>query len=294
MKLSFIFRESYRLILKSKFLFAITVLLFTTGLIVSSLILAAYKVSFNVESETRETFKFNIFLSDSITVQQIDSIKSEIKSFDRSAKFELISKEEALRKFKTETGEEISSVLEYNPLPSTLVTTLNNASASGRSFEVLKNSISGFPGVEDYEFERDLLVSTLGYIHRFRETALWATGTVLFFVLMLIFGSLHTLVKINHKMFETVFVFSGNIKTLYLIFITYWFHIFIISLISILIVLTIAQRFVLDRIKISLLPLLNSQEAMRALGILTLILILVPAIYGVLEIRKKLTAKIAS
>ena len=260
----------------------------------SSLILAAYKVSFNVESETRETFKFNIFLSDSITVQQIDSIKSEIKSFDRSAKFELISKEEALRKFKTETGEEISSVLEYNPLPSTLVTTLNNASASGRSFEVLKNSISGFPGVEDYEFERDLLVSTLGYIHRFRETALWATGTVLFFVLMLIFGSLHTLVKINHKMFETVFVFSGNIKTLYLIFITYWFHIFIISLISILIVLTIAQRFVLDRIKISLLPLLNSQEAMRALGILTLILILVPAIYGVLEIRKKLTAKIAS
>lgn len=253
----------------------------------SLLLATSYKLSFHLESETRQAFRFNIFLSDSITDDQLEEIREEILAYDGKAKIDYIDKEKALEKFIKETGEEIDSVLDYNPIPATLVVTFN-ASTSDSSFESLNSNLKESPGVEDTQFEKDLLLKSVGYLEQFKEYLLWGMG-ILIFIIAIFLAGLYDQLNIHfQKLFAPVLLVLRNLRLIRMIYITYFLSVGFICVIILAAVLTFPGYTLFIRLNLSEYNVFNTSELAIGLGVYLTVSFLLPFLWVNTRMKRRI------
>lgn len=288
MKSSFIIRETLRTINRTKFIFFTSVTLTAGGLLLSLALISGYQFSFLLEAETRQAFRFNIFLSDSITTDQITAIKNEILAYDTNAEIEYIDKSSALEKFVKETGEDITSVLDYNPIPATIIVKFNNTLTSGKSFEVLNMRLKKTVGVEDTEFEKELMLKSLSYIQNVKQYLKVFAGVIALAIFLLNLGLFGQINIYCSKVFKSIFLFKKSLTSIRLIYITYLIVASIVTLIFAALIVILINEIIIRNTPDSLVPHMVSKESLFLIAVYYVIAVMIPILLIVSRIRNKI------
>jgi cell division transport system permease protein len=107
----------------------------------------------------RNKIGLEVFLSNTITEQQITTIKSNIEELEGIAAIKYISKRDASIRFKEEFGYDINEVLSYNPLPPSFILELKEGYKNAIAISKLSQKLKKIPLVDDVVYQE--LVITL-------------------------------------------------------------------------------------------------------------------------------------
>lgn len=110
-----------------------------------------------VVESLREKVEMEAFLSDQITKEEQAKLKNKVAEIQGVRDVRLISKEEAAEIFKQEFGEDISKVLDFNPLPASLKIFLKDGYKTAKGAESVYNAVKTVKGVEDIIYRKTLL-----------------------------------------------------------------------------------------------------------------------------------------
>lgn len=99
----------------------------------------------------------DVFLDEPITQTQLDSLKTKILSISGIDSVHYISKEEAIKKFQSEFGEDIRNVLSYNPLPASYKVTFKKEFRTSAHVDIISQELKEIPGISDVIYQKSLL-----------------------------------------------------------------------------------------------------------------------------------------
>lgn len=147
----------------------------TAVLVILGLVLIMIISLNNVVVDTQEKFdEIHIFLEDDITEEQIRKIEDEIKNNQEILSVVFESKDQALENWKEEWGEDayLLEGLEPNPLPNTLIVQLREIEYT----EAIVDSIEGLQGVEEIQYNQDIVEKLVLFANYVRAGGLMIVG----------------------------------------------------------------------------------------------------------------------
>ena len=138
----------------------------TTFTAVFSLFLALYFVGFlavagentkSILQYLRSKYKIEVFFKQDIEYQSAKSISASILKIKGVRSSTVISKDDAVRIFKDQFGEDILAILGYNPLPISAVVNLKRKSDQLLDASPIVNEIKILDGVEQVRYQGHLI-----------------------------------------------------------------------------------------------------------------------------------------
>jgi cell division transport system permease protein len=131
---------------------SISLVLYMLGL-VGLLLLNTKKLSDYV----KENVGFSIFLNDDIKEVEIFGLQKLLDSKYYVKETAYITKEQAVRDFQKEWGEDFEDFLGFNPLPASIDVKLYAPYANPDSIAVIEKDIMTYTGVRDVVYQKDLI-----------------------------------------------------------------------------------------------------------------------------------------
>jgi len=119
-----------------------------------------YIISFNTErilDVLRSRVEMEAFLAEPVSPQRVGDLRRVLSTIDGVEKITFVSKEEAEKLFKQEFGEDINSVLDFNPLPPSFKIALKENARTTDRAEMITKKIKSLQGIEDVIYRKDML-----------------------------------------------------------------------------------------------------------------------------------------
>jgi len=110
-----------------------------------------------VAAGMREKVEMEAFLSDPVSRQRRDEIEKRVLAIDGVDRVEFVSKDDAAKIFKEEFGEDINSVLDFNPLPASYRIFLKEEFRTVGSADSVQKAVETVDGIEKVVYRRDML-----------------------------------------------------------------------------------------------------------------------------------------
>ena len=138
----------------------------TTFTAVFSLFLALYFVGLlaivgentkSILQYLRSKYKIEVFFKQDVNYQSAKNISDSILKIKGVRSSTVINKDDAVRIFQDQFGEDILSILGYNPLPISAVVNLKRKSDQILDASPIVNEIKNFDGVEEVRYEGHLI-----------------------------------------------------------------------------------------------------------------------------------------
>jgi cell division transport system permease protein len=111
----------------------------------------------NVVELLREKVEMEAFLQDDLSPEAVAGVRGRIASLNGVRETKYVSKEEAAAIFKDQFGEDIYSVLNFNPLPPSVKISLKSGFRTLKAASAVYDSVRSMAGVEDVIYRKDLL-----------------------------------------------------------------------------------------------------------------------------------------
>jgi cell division transport system permease protein len=105
----------------------------------------------------RSRLDMEAFLTEPATEDEVTGLQSRIAGLDGIEKVVFVSKDEAMKIFKQETGDDITKVLDFNPLPPSFKITLKEPYRTSARSLAIYDRITAIPGVDTVLYRRVLL-----------------------------------------------------------------------------------------------------------------------------------------
>jgi cell division transport system permease protein len=131
---------------------SISLVLFLVG-IISFLTVLTHSFS----KQVKEDIGFTITLTDSITGSELTAIQKHLKSAPYTKIAKYISKDQALKEFSDEMGENPERFLGYNPLSASYEVKINADYSNEASISLIQKEITKLSGVKDFIYQKSLI-----------------------------------------------------------------------------------------------------------------------------------------
>jgi cell division transport system permease protein len=105
----------------------------------------------------RQKVEMEAFLEEPASRQRINEIQQQLNSIEGIEKVQFISKDEAAKIFKEEFGEDIQSVLDFNPLPPSFKIFLKEGYRTSGEADKIHKQVIEIKGVENISYRKELL-----------------------------------------------------------------------------------------------------------------------------------------
>lgn len=160
--------ETYRAVKQSKLASVITTLSITLAVLAASLSILLVVLSDIIDRELKERVQVDIFLKDNIDSERIASLKKELETEEGVNYVEFISSDKAEEMFIKETGEEFSSILDINPLPSSFKINFNKNLASEQMLDNFIDKYESNEYVDEIIYDYSTVISVLNFVNSSR------------------------------------------------------------------------------------------------------------------------------
>jgi cell division transport system permease protein len=128
---------------------------------ISLLLISFFAILFlnanTVVNSLREKVEMEAFLSDQLSGDQTQQVKSVIEGLEGVREVRYISKEEAAKIFKQDFGEDVYKVLNFNPLPASFKIYLKDGYKTAKSAAFIYDAVKSIKGVDDIIYRKQLL-----------------------------------------------------------------------------------------------------------------------------------------
>jgi cell division transport system permease protein len=157
MSLSYTLRESISGLTRTKLSSTISIVTICLSLLLLGLFGVFTINASRFLDSIRNKVELEAFLQEPLTAEAISDLARTITGFDGVEKVVFISKEEAAQVFRQEFGEDIYSVLDFNPLPPSFRISLRPSYRTAEGAQKLYEQLKGVRGIESIKYRRALL-----------------------------------------------------------------------------------------------------------------------------------------
>jgi len=179
MKILFLLKEGVVGLKRARLTALISVVSITLSLtLVGIFYLTGYNFK-NIFLRFYQQIEIEAFLEPGLSQKRINELRKEIEKESLVEKVRFISTKQALEEFKKSFGEDISYVLEENPLPPSFRIVLSPKYSSPEVIDALARQINRLSGVEEVIYQKAIIE----FVHKYFGLALIIVG---FFAVLLL------------------------------------------------------------------------------------------------------------
>jgi cell division transport system permease protein len=157
MSFSYTVRESFSGFSRTKLASVVSVATICISLLLLGLFAVITLNAARFVQEIRGRVELEAFLLEPASQDDVEALQRSIAAIEGVARVTLISKEEAARIFREEFGEDILSVLDFNPLPPSLRIALHGTHTTAAGTKAVSDKIAGLAGVESVVYRKALI-----------------------------------------------------------------------------------------------------------------------------------------
>lgn len=182
----------------------ITIFTMTISLLLLGLFAVIYRNTNQIIQSFRDKVEIEVFLeveADSVETARVHNLLREIPGV---FSITYISKDDAAKIFKKEFGEDIRSVLDFNPLPASFKLRLLPEYRNSDSANVIHNAVKKIEGVDDVTYRKALLEILDRRVKIFVGASAAIGVTLLVATLFLISNTIRLTIYARRKMINTM------------------------------------------------------------------------------------------
>ncbi|HTY60298.1 MAG TPA: permease-like cell division protein FtsX [Bacteroidota bacterium] len=157
MSFAYTIRESFSGFRRAKLSSLLSVATISVSLILVGIFAAVTINASRLIDSLRSRLDMEAFLTEPVTDEDVAGLQSRIGGLEGIEKVDFVSKDEALKNFKKETGDDITKVLDFNPLPPSFKITLKEPYRTSAKTLAIYDKIAAIPGVDTVLYRRVLL-----------------------------------------------------------------------------------------------------------------------------------------
>jgi cell division transport system permease protein len=157
MSLGYTVRESFSGFRRTKLSSAISIITVSISLLLLGIFAVVSINTTRFVEALRDRLEMEAFLREPITLEQRMALERTVQGVDGVESVDYISKDEAARIFKQEFGEDITQVLDFNPLPPSFKIRLKPSFRSGAAASALSERLGAIDGIESVRYRKGLL-----------------------------------------------------------------------------------------------------------------------------------------
>ncbi len=212
-KLVFIFAEGFKNVWRHKSSAVSSIFSIYLTLVVSGSLLIVSQNTSKLIEYLRDKYKIEVFFKDGVTDQRVSELVNDFKLINGVRSITIISKNDAEKIFKSQFGDDILSLLGYNPLPISCVINLKNDWPAKLDIKPIISDIKKYREVDEVNHQGKLISRIENYYDRFLKIMV-AVVSITFIIAIFI---------ISNTVRLTIFSKKELIKSLQLIGATKWF-----------------------------------------------------------------------
>lgn len=156
----------------------------------------------------KERIELNIVMADSIPTSQTQSLAAELSKKTYAAKVTIISKDEALERWKADTGEDLEKLFGVNPLSEEITVNLKEEYSNPKSIKSISAELEHISGVEGVATPDASLIESINS----NISTLTLIMAIIAGVMLII-----SIVLINNTVHLTIFSLRFSIHTMQLV-----------------------------------------------------------------------------
>ena len=157
MSLSYTLRESVSGFTRTKLSSTISVATICISLLLLSIFAVVTLHATRFIESLRNKIELEAFLQEPISADGVAGLQQSIGSIEGVQKVTFVSKEEAAQIFKKDWGDDVTEVLNFNPLPPSFRISLKDAYRTGAHVQSIAARVGAMPGVDTLMYRRTLL-----------------------------------------------------------------------------------------------------------------------------------------
>jgi cell division transport system permease protein len=157
MSLAYTLRESASGFSRAKLSSLLSVATISVSLILVGIFAAVTINASRLIASLRSRLDMEAFLTEPVSDEDVTGLQSRIAGMDGVEKVVFVSKDEAMKIFKQETGDDISKVLDFNPLPPSFKITVKEPYRTSAKTLAIYDKIAAIPGIDTVSYRRVML-----------------------------------------------------------------------------------------------------------------------------------------
>ncbi len=157
MSFSYTLRESFSGFRRTKLSSILSIGTITISLILLGLFAVVTVNTSRLVESIRNRVEMEAFLEEPVTREEVDALRKSVQAIEGVDRVTYISKDEAAQIFKQEFGENISDVLDFNPLPPSLKISLKPQYRTASHAAAIYQQLTAVRGIESVTYRKALL-----------------------------------------------------------------------------------------------------------------------------------------
>ena len=153
----FLIKEGFRGLGRSGYAGVFSIIIIALSLILIGFGYVAARDTLVMVENIRSQFDITIFVHRNASLTDLENFIEELSYFEEIEKIDYISTDSAAAQFKAEFGEDIFSILDYNPLPPSFTLRLKPQARNLTSIEDLTARIKQYPIVDEVRYRENFL-----------------------------------------------------------------------------------------------------------------------------------------
>lgn len=157
MSFAYTMRESFSGFSRAKISSLLSVATIGISLILVGIFAAVTINASRLIDSLRSRLDMEAFLTEPVTDEEVADLQSRITAVEGVDRAVFVSKDEAMKIFKQDTGDDITKVLDFNPLPPSFKITLKEPYRTSSKTLAIHDRVSAIQGVDTVLYRRALL-----------------------------------------------------------------------------------------------------------------------------------------
>jgi len=157
MSFSYTLRESLSGFSRTKLSSVISILTICVSLLLLGLFAVMTLHASRFIESLRDKIELEAFLQEPISELQIAELQRTVSATEGVRKVTFVSKEEATRIFRKDWGDDITSVLDFNPLPPSIRISLRDGYKTAARAQAIAARVGAMPGIDTVMYRKTLL-----------------------------------------------------------------------------------------------------------------------------------------
>ena len=165
MSVFFAFSEGLRGMTKARLATIVSITSITVTIILIGLFIVFSINLHNWIDQVRQKIEMEAFLKIDVKANQIKVLEKRLVAEKAIDSVKYISKEAAAKRFKQEFGEDVISLLEFNPFPASFTIYLENTYRSAEGAKKIKQILEQYQTIDEVVYQEPLLLTIDRYIN---------------------------------------------------------------------------------------------------------------------------------
>ena len=152
----------------------------------------------------RSKYKIEVFFSQDVSNEKAVGFIHKIKKIEGVRNATIIEKEDAVRIFKDQFGENIVELLGYNPLPVSAVVNVNRNHRNFFNVEPIIKEIKSIPSVDEVRYQGNLINKIERNYKRVIDKLPYLSGIIVLIAVLIIYNTIKLSVYSRKEVIETL------------------------------------------------------------------------------------------